>query len=326
MEAKNVKIILPTSNKNESAIIVDPDTLTMAEGYSKHWVSETQWTIKDERGRINVSFIRNYIIDIFEGDKSVSDKAYGKVCKYSFEHYTRSKTCDEARDYYKLLIGFDPIKTVNGGYRKELLNDGNGFTNTGVLIGADKKVRVTGTYMTIRMFQLYASRVNLDFQEFVYSLFDERLGDRDLSSILIKPTDTLKEEFDDINSRVMFKFNIGSDPHLLNEAKHGLPDVVFELPKYIEWLRSDYFIDIEVDTLLKWLRDEGLFMLDQLGTKHDAYDYYYPKPAFTSNGRSSLFKTITMGDFHEIFITPYGHDRIIEALLKDFYTMIGYSE
>jgi hypothetical protein len=52
MEAKNVKIILPNSNKNESAIIVDPTTLTMAEGYSIHWVSETQWTIKDTKGRV----------------------------------------------------------------------------------------------------------------------------------------------------------------------------------------------------------------------------------------------------------------------------------
>jgi hypothetical protein len=317
MEAKNVKIILPNSNKNESSVIVDPTTLTMAEGYSIHWVSETQWTIKDERGRINVSFIRNYIIDIFEGDKSVSDKAYDKVCKYRFKHYIETKTCDEARDYYKLLIGFDPIKTVNGGDRLNLLNDGNGFTNTGVLIGTDKKVRTAGTYMTIRMFHLYASRVNLDFQEFVYSLFDERMGDRDLSSILIKPTDILNEEFDDINERISRKFNLSYHNDVRN-TRYVMDKYMENATDYVKRLREDYSLDITVPELLKWLVNEGLFSKEYLGSNNSPIDYYEARSRYTDLKLGSMFMTIKMGEFKESFISNIGHDRIITHLLEDF--------
>ena len=321
----NTKIILPTSNTNESAIIVDPDTLTFPEGYTKYWVSDTQWTIKDSKGRMNVSFIRNFILDEFRSDKNVkvprgtltnaSTQSYKRMRSYDFKIFIKSTYCKDLRDYYSPLLGFDPINTIKGG-GNTLLNDGN-FSNTGVLIGKDKEVRVNGTYMTERVFMLYAARVNYDFQEFVFSIFDERRLDRDLSSILIKPKDILEEEFDDINSRAMLKFNIGYSGVCINN-RYPLGGPAKTIIEYVKYIREDYNLNIEVDQLLKWFRSEGLFHLDKLGTKHDAYDYYYPKKEFTNLDYGTLFMVIKVGEFYEVLVTAVGHDRIITELLKGF--------
>ena len=245
-----------------------------------------------------------------------STQSYKRMKSYDFKHFIATKYCKGLREYYNPLLGYDPINTIKGGNGKDLLNNNN-FSNTGVLIGEDKEVRVNGTYMTERVFMLYAARVNYDFQEFVFSIFDERRLDRDLSSILIKPKDILEEEFDDINRRARDKFNIGSSKELLS-IRYPLGVSAKTITEYVKYIREDYNLDIEVDQLLKWFRDEGLFHLDRLGTKHDAYDYYYPKKEFIENKHVGLFIVIAVGEFYEIQITPYGHDRIIPYLLKDF--------
>ena len=61
-----------------------------------------------------------------------------------------------------------------------------------------------------------------------------------------------------------------------------------------------------------------MFCLDRLGTKHDAYDYYYPKNEFIDGNKMGLFTVVKVGEFYEVLVTNYGHDRIISELLKDF--------
>jgi hypothetical protein len=116
----------------------------------------------------------------------------------------------------------------------------------------------------------------------------------------------------------MHKFNLGLNKTLINDLRYSYGSSGKTIMDYVKMLNSDYNLNMDVDTLLKWFKDEGLFMLDKLGTKRDAYDYYYPKPAYVEKDEVNLFLSLRVGEFEETLITSYGHDRIIDNLLSDF--------
>ena len=54
------KIIVPNAEFSKSDVILDASDIIFPEGYKQYWLNNSQWTLIDSHGRINISHMYNW--------------------------------------------------------------------------------------------------------------------------------------------------------------------------------------------------------------------------------------------------------------------------
>lgn len=299
------KILVPTVNTAKSNIVLDTAGYNMPEGFSAHTWHDGTMTLRDEVGRLNVSWMYQLAL--------AQDPGLGRKTP---NEWLRGNSTKELRANYMNMIGFDPVKIVRGGDRGKGENQ-NGISRFGnsLNISANGNVQTYGTYMTDRMVASYAAWVSFSFKCYVDDIF-HMYGGFHSASGLILPTDELHKENVHINQRYNNWMNeIGYVPDNFKQGCTNLKDI----QDYVTLLNTGWNISISVSEYCKWLCSEGL-MYAEYAAEGEVHDVEYK---VRPNWMPGLFSERTVVDSNNLMrsvvvVTNDGHLATIQRLLVAF--------
>ena len=296
------KIIVPNVESNKSDIILDASDIHFPEGYKQYWLNNSQWTLMDSCGRINISYMYNWA--------KAQDP---KITNKKPVTWLVNKSTKELRANYQNLLGFDPVNTVKGGDRVSK-SDQSENSHFGQRVGGNHQSQ------------------NSDFENLVNTnLQNPNLGFGQRVSDNSQSANSRSENMEDsnsqsANSRFENLVNISSNGNVQNYGTYMTDRMIMMYSAWVSFDFQCYILDIFAQNANNALSPSGLILStdelhkenQEVNNRHNSFLENIDSVPVNLRAPDPILKSINE------YVTWLRTDYNIDVSLVEFYKWLCY--